>query len=988
MIGTKVSHYRIEEELGRGGMGIVYRAHDERLERDVALKFLQQNLTTDGAARERFIREAKTASSLDHQHICTIHDIGETDAGQTYIVMAFYSGRTLKEKIDEGPMDLSEAVSLAVQVADGLAAAHRKGIVHRDIKPGNIIITEDGVAKILDFGLAKLAGGAVELTAEDSTLGTAAYMSPEQARGDNLDARSDVWSLGVMLYEMLGGRRPFAAEYEQALVYGILNEEPPHIQSLRPEVPDDLAQAVDSALNKAPENRYASADALASDLRAGSVPLSSAVGVPAYSGSMGASRSAKHPRPAIIVFALAFLAIVVGSFYWFLGGDGSHGSSTEVSLIAVMPFSIQGDEELDYLETGMVDLLSRKLDGAGTIRGVDPNALIGQLGDDVRGIRDPGEARALAEGFGAGQFILGSVTKIGNDIQFNASLYQSDGSLASEAQATATGTSELMGSIDNLAQQLIAEQLAGASQQLDRTAALTTESLPALKAFLVGERAMIEGRFNDATVSMREAVETDSNFALAWYRLRDALAWTGQLNIPERQKSLDKAVELSDRLPPDVRRMVDAELASSEAQFDDARAIYEDIVRRQPENVAAWLKLGDLIYHFGDREGYPSIWAREPLERALALNAENREAQYHLIDIAAKERDSTRLQRLLDDYGPALDDTPTFAFRSKILTQGNHDGKLVQEAVDAARANVQSGLFAVMITATILEDLDAAQGYAELIRDLAPDNPELSGPAIWVRLVRGQVTAAVQELAELTSQSATGASGMAVFETMVALTPLGNFSEEDLRDTRNRAAAIDSAALPRPLRDQIAAFRHYLAGLISFRLDDREELAARSAALENLPYEGDEPDLGLHFAHTLRALQAWQNGDRDSALQHLEQAHFPLHWNDNNNPLLDETFNRWVRAEILRETGAHEEALQYYTTVSGPMEFLGLVYLGPSYVRRAEVHEALGNHAEAIDYYTRLIDLWESADERLQPTVAQARASIQRILDRQTRESS
>ena len=222
MIGLTISHYKILEKLGEGGMGVVYKAQDLSLDRDVALKFLPSELTLDPEAKERFIHEAKAASALDHNNICTVHEIAETGDGQIFIVMGYYKGETLKNKIERGPLPVDEAVSITSQAAQGLAKAHEAGIVHRDIKPANIIVTKDGVAKILDFGLAKVSGRTL-LTKSGTTFGTAAYMSPEQARGEAIDSRSDIWSLGVTIYEMLAGKRPFESDYDQALVYSILN---------------------------------------------------------------------------------------------------------------------------------------------------------------------------------------------------------------------------------------------------------------------------------------------------------------------------------------------------------------------------------------------------------------------------------------------------------------------------------------------------------------------------------------------------------------------------------------------------------------------------------------------------------------------------------------------------------------------------------------------------------------------------------------------
>lgn len=248
-------------------MGVVYKAEDTRLKRHVALKFLPQNLTRDEEAKERFIQEAQAASALDHPNICIIHEIDETEDGRTFITMACYEGETLKEMIERGPLKLEEAIDIAIQVTQGLEMVHKKGIIHRDIKPGNIFITGEGVAKLLDFGLAKLAGQ-VGLTKAGTTLGTVAYMSPEQAGGEEVNSATDIWSLGVVMYEMLTGQRPFKGEYEQVVIYSILNVEPEPITGLRSDVTDELRQVVDKALAKSPDERYQLVQELLSDIRA------------------------------------------------------------------------------------------------------------------------------------------------------------------------------------------------------------------------------------------------------------------------------------------------------------------------------------------------------------------------------------------------------------------------------------------------------------------------------------------------------------------------------------------------------------------------------------------------------------------------------------------------------------------------------------------------------------------------------------------------
>ncbi|MCI0405864.1 MAG: serine/threonine-protein kinase, partial [candidate division Zixibacteria bacterium] len=264
MIGQTVSHYKILNKLGEGGMGVVYKAQDLRLDRLVALKFLPTHLGAEEEQKKRFFQEAKAASALDHPNICTIHEIDQTEKGQIFICMAYYEGEPLNKKIEKGSLKLEEALAITLQIAQGLAKAHRQGIVHRDIKSGNVVITADGIAKIVDFGLAKLTGKTT--SPKTKAVGTPSYMSPEQLCGEAVDHRADIWSLGIVLYEMLTGQSPFKGDYEQAIMYAILNESFLPASSVRKEVPYILDTILAKCLEKNPAGRYQKAEELIDDL--------------------------------------------------------------------------------------------------------------------------------------------------------------------------------------------------------------------------------------------------------------------------------------------------------------------------------------------------------------------------------------------------------------------------------------------------------------------------------------------------------------------------------------------------------------------------------------------------------------------------------------------------------------------------------------------------------------------------------------------------
>lgn len=404
--GYMAGHYRIMSLIDRGGMGSVYRAHDTRLGRDVALKFLPSYLGAEPEARERLLNEARAAASLDHRNVCSIHEIGETSDGHLFIAMPCYPGETLKERLKRCPLSVEESVANAIQIARGLNAAHSRGIIHRDIKPGNVMVGDDGTVRLLDFGLAMVIDAS--LANSGVTPGTVSYMSPEHAAGNAVDPRTDLWSLGVVLYEMLTGVRPFRGENANAVLHAISHADPDPISAQRPEVSSALAAIVERLLRKNQEARYQNAADVLADLER-TLPST-----PVAPQRFTARQRAFGASASVVLLGLVAVA----------GWRASHGESMfaryaaarALPSIAVLPLTnLSGDSADAALATGMTEELIATLASAGNIRVISSTSVAGFKPHDI-------DVRKIADSLGVSNIVEGGIQKIGSRVRVQVRL--------------------------------------------------------------------------------------------------------------------------------------------------------------------------------------------------------------------------------------------------------------------------------------------------------------------------------------------------------------------------------------------------------------------------------------------------------------------------------------------------------------------------------------------------------------------------------------
>mgnify|MGYP001610017123 FL=1 len=579
MIGTTISHYKILEKLGEGGMGVVYKAQDLKLDRLVALKFLPHHMPANEAEKARFLQEAKAASALNHPNVCTIYGI-EEQAGQQYIEMEYVDGKTIREKLQSGPLSMNDAITYAIQIAEALLEAHSKGVVHRDIKPDNIMINSRELVKVMDFGLARLKG-TLRQTRTSSTAGTLAYMAPEQIQGGNADARSDIFAFAVVLFEMITSKLPFRGEHDSALMYSIVNEEPQSILNYIPKPSSELLHIFNKALEKDPNDRHQSAAELVVDLRRLKKDTSKVVRSKDFQIATGEEK----PRQRIIKTAVGLLLIgLIATTLLILN------TADKIDSVAVLPLANDGaDPNTEYLSEGLSESIIRSLSSISNIK-IRPWSTVVRYRNTRR------DAKSIGDELHVHAVLQGSVEQRGERIFIRVELIDVKDDVHLWGKTYNYSMANIVSVQEDIAKE-VAEKLRAKISGLEATRleSRMTDNPEAYQFYLQGQYSLgdlySKDSWKQALAQFGKALEKDTNYALAYVGIGDTYASISGFHMPpseamvKAQRAVTRALALDNNLPEAlvtlarIRMWYEWDLQSAEALLIRSIGIKKDLIR-------------------------------------------------------------------------------------------------------------------------------------------------------------------------------------------------------------------------------------------------------------------------------------------------------------------------------------------------------------------------------------------------------------------------